>query len=214
MLDPVALAWSGRIDQAFQLACTQAGGDDPYAASQGLEALAVLGSQHGVKADDRVRRILLDKAQDPAPSIARRAFEAAMALSERSLEPLAVKLLTSGEARWEVLRYAGELPSHALAGALALGWDRLPATVRDEALLTSCAMPCASAEENEAWGRRALALVRDREESVRAAAFIALRIWAHLPGLEACLEAADDASPAVRAEAERTMAELRRLTPA
>jgi hypothetical protein len=208
--DPVALAWSGRVQESFELACKQAAGLDPFEASQALEAFSVLGSQHRVRADDRVRKILLEKADD-APSLARRSFDAAMAMDERVLEPLAARLIASGRARWEVLRYAGELPSHALGKALARGWDAIPAELRDEALLTSCAMPCANAVENEAWGKRALECLCDPRESVRAAALVAMRVWAYVDAIEACRNALEDDSPDVQAEAQRTLAHLTRI---
>jgi hypothetical protein len=208
--DPVALAWSGRVQEAYELACRQAAGLDPFEASQALEAFSVLGSQHRVRADDRVRRLLLDKADD-APSLARRAFDAAMAMDERALAPIAARLIASGRARWELLRYAGELPSQELAEALARGWDAIPEDLRDEALLTSCAMPCASAAENAAWGKRALACLGDGRESVRAASLVAMRVWAYVEGIEACRKALEDDSPDVRAEAGRTLAHLSRV---
>lgn len=207
MQDPVALAWSGRVEESFELACQQAAGLDPFEAAQALEAFAVLGSQHGVRANDRVRKLLLEKADD-APSLARRAFDAAMAMNDRVLEPLAARLLSSGRARWDVLRYAGELPSHALAEALARGWDALPPDLRDEALLTSCSMPCANEAENKAWGKRAFACLTDERESVRAAALVAMRTWAFVDGLEACRHALEDDAPEVRSEAARTLAHL------
>jgi hypothetical protein len=209
--DPVALAWSGRVREAYELACRQAAGPDPFEASQALEAFSVLGSQHRARADDRVRKLLLDKADD-APALARRAFEAAMAMDDRVLEPLAAKLIASGRTRWEVLRYGGELPSYELGRALARGWDAIPGDLRDEALLTSCAMPCADAAENEAWGKRALACLADPRESVRAAALVAMRAWAYVDGLEACRDALEDDAPDVRAEARRTLAHLTKIS--
>jgi hypothetical protein len=210
MLDPVALAWSGRVAESYALACAQAASDDPYAVGQALEAFAVLGSEHRVRADEQVRRILVEQAKG-ATSLSRRAFAAAMALDERVLEPMVSDLLASGAARWDLLRYAGELPSHRLALALASGWDRLPEELRDEALLTSCAMPCASAAENEAWGARALPWLVHLRESVRVAALIAVRTWGHRPALEIARALLEDESPEVRAEAARTVTHLARI---
>lgn len=206
MKDPVALAWSGRVAEAWDVAREQAGRDDAFVAAQGLEALAVLGAEHGYTSEAALDAVLAKAALET--SLSRRAFEAAMRLRSRALEPVSTQLLTSGEARWEVLRYAGELPSDGLAKALAEGWDRLPARLRDEALLTACAMPASTKAEREAWGARALRHVGEVEESVRVAAFRALRTFAHKAGAKACAQALDDGSEAVRAEAATTLLAL------
>ncbi len=207
MRDPVALAWSGRIPEARALAVEQAESADPLLAGQGLEALGVLGREHGVRADERIERLLIDRAREEGP-LARRAFEAAMELDSRALEPLVTELFRRGRSRWEVLRYAGELPSYGIARALAEGWGSIPGDLRDEALLTSCAMPAANPAECDDWGAKALLATSDPRESVRVAAFTALRVWAYVPAGEACAAAMMDESPAVRREVERALAEI------
>ncbi len=208
MRDPVALAWSGRIPEARALALEQAESGDALVVPQGLEALGVLGREHGVRADARMERLLVTRAEDES-GVARRAFEAAMGLESRALEGLSARLLAQGEARWEVLRYAGELPSLVLARALAQGWRAVPDELQDEALLTACAMPAANRDECAGWGERALAQTQSARESVRVAAFTAVRIWAYAPAAARCTEALEDESPAVRREAARALAAIR-----
>jgi hypothetical protein len=197
MKDPVALAYSGRLDEARAAAIAQASSDESFLVAQGLEALAVLGQQHGVRADATLDAILLQHARGPA-SLARKAYEAAMALGSRVLESLAAQRLASGDIIWEVLRYAGEWPSHELGAALATGWDRLPSRLRDEALLTTCVMPVANPDEARAWGERALKAARDPAEEVRLAGFVALRAWIPEETADACARALTDESPGVR----------------
>lgn len=207
MRDPVALAWSGRTAEARALARAQAHGDDPFLAAQGLEALAVLGREHGVRADAGLEALLVRQAL-AGGAVGRKAFDAAMGLEARALEGVAAQLLRRGEARWEVLRYAGELPSLDLARALADGWAALPPRLRDEALLTSCAMPCATPEEAAGWGRRALDLVDDADEAVRLAALTAVRVWRPAAAARACARGLDDPNPLVRREAARALSQV------
>lgn len=205
MRDPVALAYSGRIDEAWRLACAQAASDEPFLAAQGLEALSVLGQQHGVRADAEAERLLVEHARGP---LSRKAFEAAAGLESRVLEPLAVARLGAGEATWEVLRYASELPSHALAMALAQGWEALPERLLDEALLTSCAMPVTDAHEVDAWGERALMALSDRSADVRLAALRAVEMWQPADAYETCAALVEDPDERVRALAERVLEKL------
>jgi hypothetical protein len=207
MRDPVALAWSGRIDEAKALACEQAGSKDSMLAAQGLEALAVLGSEHGLTASEEIDRLLVSGAKG-SEAASRRAFEAAMALGSRAVEPLVCERLGSGDVRWELLRYTGEMPSQALAKALAEGWSSMPGRYLDEALLTSCVLPCATPAEAVQWGARAIACAADRSESVRVASMRAIRSWAPAGADHICAAALDDESDDVRREAARTLAWL------
>lgn len=205
MKDPVALAYSGRIPEARAAAVAQARSDDAFLVGQGLEALTVLGQQHGVRADDELDSLLAAREADGG-AIARRAFEAAAALGSRALEEAAARRLAGGEATWNVLRYVGEWPSWELGRALAEGWDRLPPQLVDEALLTSCVLPVRSQEECVAWGRRVLAKVAETNEDVRVAALDAVAIWRPREAAEPCVEALCDRSVRVRMAAARALA--------
>jgi len=207
MKDPVALAYSGRVDEARGLALDQARSDDPFLVRQGLEALAVLGQQHGVRADAELDAVLVAAAQQDGAT-ARAALQAAAALASRAVEDSVASGLSEGRAAWEILRYAGELPSHRLARALATGWRALPDTLRDEALLVSCVMPAADRLEAGEWGARALAAVRDASPEVRAAALQAVAAWRPDDGAAACSEALEDDDAAVRRAAVDALARL------
>jgi hypothetical protein len=190
MKDPVALAYSGRIAEATDAALAQASSSDDFLVRQGLEALAVLGQQHGVRTNAAIDSLLVQRSRDDA-AIARKAFEAAMGVGSRALEEAAVQLLAEGRATWEVLRYVGEWPSHALGRALVAGWEQLPRRLVDQALLTSCAMPVANPAEA-------------RELGVLAA----LKWWAPEETPDICAQSLTDDSPAIRQGAADLLATL------
>lgn len=205
MKDPVALAYSGRIPEAREAAVAQASSDEPFLVREGLEALAVLGQQHGVRTNAAIDELLARRAEEP--SFSRKAFEAATSLGSRALEESAARRLTEGEASWEVLRYAGEWPSDRLGAALRAGFPTIPEGLKDEAFLTSCAMPVCSPEEAREFGRLAIEGTRDPSEEVRRAAFTALRCWAPTETASLCARALTDPSAPVRKIAAETLAE-------
>jgi hypothetical protein len=207
MKDPVALAYSGRIPEAIDAALAQASSDDDFLVAQALEALAVLGQQHGLRTNAALDRILVQRSGE-SPSIARKAFEAAMGVGSSALEPVAAHRLEAGQATWDVLRYAGEWPSHRLGRALLAGWERLPRQLLDEALLTSCAMPVANPEEAREFGRRAMDAARERDEELRAAGFVALKWWIPLETADICAQSLTDDSQAIRQAAAELLATL------
>lgn len=209
MKDPVALAYSGRLDEARAAALEQARRDDPFLAAQGLEALAVLGQQHGIRADESIAAVLVTRAGEPG-AVGRKAFEAATALGVRAFDRLAAQRFRAGSAAWEVLRYAGEWPSHEVARALAAGWAGLPDGLLDEALLTSCVQPAADRAEVVAWGNRALAALGHRSEEVRRAAVAAVMTWRPVTVDEALEPLREDESELVRRAAERALEQLAR----
>lgn len=200
MRDPVALAYSGRLDEARREAAAQVSSDDPFLARQGLEALAVLGQQHGMRSDPDLDA-LLSKHARANDRTADRAFEAAAALDSNALESEAILRLTRGEATWFVLRYVGEQPSHRLALALAETWEQVLENHRDQALLTTCVLPAANRAEAQQWGRRAEASLADEREEVRLSALAAMDVWrTEDTPLRAARALADD-SPEVRRRA-------------
>lgn len=205
MRDAVALAYSGRIPEARAEATDQASNADEFVAGQGLEALGVLGREHGVRSTPDLDAVLERRAREGG-AIARRAFEAAGALESRALESVCAERLAAGDVTWDVLRYAGELPSLRLARALAEGWERLPARMRDEALLVTRVLPVADRAECEAWGRRLVAQAESRDEEVRRATFLALWTWRPDDAGEACARALEDDASAVREAAAQALA--------
>lgn len=208
MRDPVALAWSGRVADARALACEQAGGADPAVAGQGLEALAVLGSQHGVTADARIDALLLAAAAHP--STARRAFEAAAALQSDVLRPLACARLEEGAAGWEVLRYARERPHPELTRALDTGWSRLAPSLHDEALRTACTLPFAATAARLVFARRARALLAATDTSVQVSALLALQEWRYRPAAPDCRRLLSREEPEVAVAAAHALRSLSR----
>jgi hypothetical protein len=209
MTDPVALAYSGRLEEARAAALVQARSDDPFLAAQGLEALAVLGQQHGVRADEPMTALLVQRAADEWV-LARKAFEAATALGVREFDRLAAQRLASGGAGWEVLRYAGEWPSQEVAEGLAAGWALIPERLLDEALLTACVQPAATRREAEAWGARAVAALRHASEDVRRAAVTAVLAWRPADALTALEPLREDESESVRSAAGQALETLER----
>jgi hypothetical protein len=207
MKDPVALAYSGRIPEARQAAMEQAGSDDEFLVVQGLEALAVLGQQHGVSANAAIDELLARRATESL-SVSRKAFDAATSVGSRALEEEAAKRLESGRGSWEVLRYAGEWPSHRLARALFTGWSQLPDRLRDEALLTIAVMPAANPDEAREYGLLAIEGTRSAEESIRAAAFVALKWWVPLETADLCARALNDEVPGIRTAAAELLSSL------
>jgi len=203
--DPVALAYSGRIAEATAAAMEQATSEDDFLVAQGLEALAVLGQQHGIRTNTAIDTLLVRRAGE-SPSVSRKAFDAAMSLGSRSLETAAIQRLESGAASWEVLRYAGEWPSYRLGRALVSAWTKLPDRLRDEALLTACVMPVARPEEAAEFGRLAVEAARDESEETRVAAFRALRWWAPVQTGDLCVRALTDSCEAIRRSAAETLA--------
>jgi hypothetical protein len=185
----------------------QASSDDEFLVAQGLEALAVLGEQHGIRTTPQIDALLTSRAGE-APSISRKAFSAAMGVGSRALEGEAIRRLAGGEASWEVLRYAGEWPSHALGHAILSGWKQIPERLLDEALLTICSMPAANAQEAREFGRRAMEAARDPAEPVRFAALIALRWWVPIETADICAQALTDVAPPVRRRAAELLAAL------
>lgn len=208
MRDPVALAYSGRVSEAHEAAIEQAAEDDSFTVAQALEALAVLGAQHGVRSSSLTDERLLQAATSSEPSLVRRAFDAAAALGTGVLEAVAVERLKQADATWDVLRYAAECPTLETGRALAAGWGSLASRLRDQALLTSRAMPVANREENDAWGERVLAHVDDPSEDVRSAAFEALKVWQPAKGAVACSQALEDEAASVRTAAAQALALL------
>jgi len=208
MRDPVALAWSGRVQEALPLARAQAADADPSIASQGLEALAVLGSQHQVRSDDALDELLRRAALEPRTM--RRAFEAATALGSHALLALSCDRLRAGTAGWEVLRHAGELALPELAEALDAGWERLAPSLRDEAIRTAAALPCGSRQRELAFARRARTLLSETDTSLRTSALVALRRFRYRPAAADCHRLVRDDDSAVAIEAART---LRVLSP-
>jgi len=207
MKDPVALAYSGRIPEALAAAVEQASSDDDFLVAQGLEALAVLGQQHGVRTNAAIDALLV-RLTSASSTLSRKAFDAAMSVGSRVLEDVAVQRLESGAASWEVMRYAGEWPSHRLGRALLAGWARVPERLRDEALLTCCVMPVSNAEEAAEFGQLAIDASRDGSNEIRVAAFRALRWWAPLQTADICARALRDRVEAVRRSAADTLAFL------
>lgn len=202
MTDPVALAYSGRVEEAREAALAQSSSDDPYLREQALEALAVLGQQHGVAPDAAMEAVLVASSGEHL----RRSLEAATALGSRALDPLVEERLRAGAATWEMLRHVEELPTLALGRALAAGWDRLPPSLLDEAVLATGAVPVSSREEAIAWGTRVLAAAAHRSEHVRIAALRALALWQPEGTADACARALEVDSPELRLEAARTLA--------
>ncbi|MFM2152357.1 MAG: hypothetical protein RL199_792 [Pseudomonadota bacterium] len=199
MKDPVALAYSGRIEEAERAARAQILADDPLARAGAWEAFAVLGREHGLKTDASLDTALADAVRTEG-AVGRRALEAAMELRSTAPEAFVVERLNRGSAGWEHLRFAGERPSHGLARGLAGGWKLLDPALADEALLTAAAMPLSGPAKAE-WGTRALALVAAPQASVRVAVLRCLAFWGHVPGVDACAKALDDADEAVREQA-------------
>lgn len=208
MRDPVALAYSGRVAEAHEAAIEQAAAEDPFVVAQALEALAVLGGQYGVRATASVDERLRLSSGSSDESVVRRAFDAAAALGSAALEGVARKRLESGDATWDVLRYAAQCPSLEIGRSLARGWEAICVRLRDEALLTSRVMPVASREENDAWARRTLAHVDDASEDVRVAAFEAVKVWRPKAGADACSKALEDDVSSVRLAAAQALAAL------
>ncbi len=207
MKDPVALAYSGRIDEAREAAFQQASSNDDFLVRQGLEALAVLGQQHGVRTNVLIDALLRRRATE-SPTISRKAFDAAMSIGSRALEEEAARRLEEGATTWEVLRYTGEWPSLRLARALRARWDDIPERLRDEALLTLSSMPAASEEEARECGRLAIDGSRHPSADIRIAAFTALRYWVPLETADLCARALRDESKGVRTAAAQLLAEL------
>lgn len=208
MRDPVALAYSRRVDEAYQAAIEQAVADDPFLVAQALEALTVLGGQHGLRATPLVDERLLGAALASDEVVVRRAFDAAAALGSGVLEDIAADRLEGTDATWDVLRYAAQCPTLEIGRSLARGWEAMPGRLRDEAILTSCVMPVSSREENDAWATRVLMHVGDPSENVRLATFDALKVWRPEAGAEACSEALEDEASSVRAAAAQALALL------
>ncbi len=199
MKDPVALAYSGRVDEAEQAARAQVLSDDPLARAGAWESLAVLGRAHGLRTDASLDAALTEAVKVDGV-VSRRALEAAMELGSTAPEAFVVERLNRGLVGWEHLRFAGERPSHGLVRGLAAGWKLLDPAFADEALLTAARMPVSGPMRAE-WGARALAFVGDRSPSVRVAALRCLAVWQHGPGVDACAKALDDEADEVRAEA-------------
>jgi hypothetical protein len=203
MKDPVALAYSGRVEEAERAARSQILADDPLSRAGAWEAFAVLGREHGLKTDAALDAVLLDAVRSDG-AVGRRALEAAMELGSSAPEAFVVERLNRGSAGWEHLRFAGERPSHGLARGLAGGWKLLDPALADEALLTAAAMPLSGPAKAE-WGARALAFVDAYAPSVRVAALRCLALWSHRPGVEACARALEDDAEDVRAQAAESL---------
>ncbi len=178
MKDPVALAYSGRIDEAREAAFQQASSEDDFLVRQGLEALAVLGQQHGIRTNAAIDALLRTRATE-SPTIARKAFDAAMSIGSRALEDEAARRLEQGAER-----------------------------LQDEALLTLSAMPAASADEARECGRLAVVASRNSSPDIRVAAFTALRFWVPLETADLCARALSDENKGVRTSAAQLLAEL------
>jgi hypothetical protein len=206
MKDPVALAYSGRVEEAERAARAQILSDDPLARAGGWEALAVLGREHGLKADATLDTALTAAVRVEG-TVGRRALEAAMELGSTAPEAFVVERLNRGSAGWEHLRFAGERPSHGLARGLAGGWKQLDPGLADQALLTAALMPLSGPARAE-WGARALALVDAKAPSVRVAALHCLSVWQYRPGTDACAKALDDLTDEVRAQAAKSLLSL------
>jgi hypothetical protein len=207
MKDPVALAYSGRIPEARDAAMAQAASDDDFLVAQGLEALSVLGQQHGVRTNARIDALIVQRSQE-SPRLSRKAFEAAMSTGSRALDAEVVRRIEAGRVSWEVLRYIGEGPSHQLGRALVAGWERIPEDLLDQALLTICSMPVANPDEAREFGRLALQGARHGREEIRAAAFVALKWWIPVETADVCARALTDHAPAIRQGAAELLAEL------
>jgi len=207
MKDPVALAWSGRIEEARALACAHAAMDDSLLAAQGYEALAVLGGAHGLRTAADIDALLLRSPAREAP-VQRQALAAAAAVESDALRESVAQALRTGTAGWEHLRYAGERPAETLAAALDEGWSLLNAKHIDQALLTACAQPLSTRPQALRWARRTRALAKDPSPSVRVAAFTALGHWRYRPALPDCRNALLDHAEEVGTAAARTLAIL------
>lgn len=205
MKDAVALAWSGRVEEAQAAAEAQVAAEDPFVASQGLEALAVLGEQQGLRASPEVAHRLEVWGRTRDGGVSRRAFEAAGALGSLALEAEAVRRLVAGQADWAVLRYVGERPTHRLAQGLASGWEGIDPALRDQALLTTRTLPVASQEENDAWGERVARFLRDEADEVRGAAFQALAVWRPPETADLCVDGLGDEAGVVRRAAAQAL---------
>lgn len=208
MRDPVALAYSGRVVEAYEAAVEQSASEDAFVVAQALEAFAVLGEQYLMRTTPVVDERLLQSVSAGDEALSRRSFDAASALGSAALENVAVRRLEAGEASWDVLRYAAQCPTLKIGRALASGWEKIPPRLRDEALLTSRVMPVSNADENDAWAERVLASVDDASEDVRAAAFEAIKVWRPNSGAQACARALEDEAEAVRSAAGSALAEL------
>lgn len=206
MKDPVALAWSGRIGEARVAALEQIRSDDPLIVRQALESFAVLGNEHGVRADAELDDALaFVSRQLPLES---KALDAAAALDSAVLDDVIEKALREGRHGWALLRHVGDRPSLRFARALAEGWAAIPDDLRDLALLTSRVLPVATAREAASWGERALKHVNDPIPENRAAAFAAIEIWAPAGAVAACERGLEDESAEVRIAAARALKTL------
>lgn len=206
MKDPVALAWSGRIQEALSAALKQMHSEESELANQALEAISILGSEYQLRSNPEIDSALVSASQ--RKELERKLLEAAAAVDSASLDDKIEHLLEHGPQTWPLLRHVGERPSLRFARSLSAGWAQIPDSLQDLALLTSCVLPVANPQEAQDFGEKALAARRSSKASVRAASFFAIGIWQPSGSLEALKEGLDDEEHEVREAAKEALERL------